>query len=579
MAMPVVFVLAALAAGSPAPVDLEADLGFGGWIVPGVWMPLRVEIGSRDALDGELVVSTGAGPRPQITWRHPVTLGPGARQRLHLDVIIDDPRDPVVVSIRNGGTVVAKAIPTGALRAAEGVVIGVTEEAAGLEIVGALPRRLRPAYLRESQLPVRWQDYEGVALVVVHDLDDAHLLPAQREALIQWVAQGGRLLVTGGESPAVSTPWLLDLLPADPGAPATPVVLRALTGSSRPVPVIEITPRRGATRVSEGGTIVSARRQYGRGAVTLWAFDPLAPAARAWATRRRLWSDLLETLPGPPVASADLGRVLPASQSLSGRAQLGVAALTALYIFAVRYAQRRWLPVRAGWLVLLVVILTFGSLMYAYAATARGSAIAATQVTVIETLPGLRTARATTYVSVANPYGGRYRLEAPREGALRPVDRIPVTYLGSSSHLAASGAGRGLVFESLQMLPHPAVARMVGREDGAGLIVHTGPGVNVSSPALFLRGRIYPLPDFREQLSLVLDPTKWEGVGSRAPDPADLRSQIRSALYARLRESMLLRDRPWFVGWVTDLRPRVTLSDASAAALQLLVVEAGTDMR
>ena len=159
--MPVVFVLAALAA--PAPVDLEAELGFGGWIVPGVWMPLRVEIGSRDALDGELVVSTGAGQRSQITWRHPVTLGPGTRQRLHLDVIIDDPRDPVQVSIRNRGVVlVQKAIPTGALRAADGVVIGVTEDAAGLEIVGALPRRLRPAYLRESQLPVRWQDYEGV---------------------------------------------------------------------------------------------------------------------------------------------------------------------------------------------------------------------------------------------------------------------------------------------------------------------------------------------------------------------------------------------------------------------------------
>lgn len=576
--MPVVFLLAGAAAGSPAPVDLEAELGFGGWIVPGVWIPLRIEVAAHSAVDGELVIRTGTAQRP-VSWRHPLRLGAGARQRLDLDVIIDDPREPVVLSVTVRADLLAeRTIPTGPLRAAEGIVIGVTDDAAGLEIVTDLPTRLRPAYLREVQLPVRWQAYEGVALVVVRDLQDSRLLPAQREALIHWVAQGGRLLVTGGESLMLQAPWLLDLLPARPGVAARKVALPGLTGSGRPVPVIEIRPRPGVGTVAESGTIAAAHWRYGRGVVTVWAFDPLTPDARAWPARRRLWSSLLEMRTQPAVASPDLGRVLPSSQGLSGRAQAGLAVLMVVYILVVRHALEHWVPARGGWLSLAAVTLIFAGVMDAFAETARGSAIAGTQVTVIETMANLGSARAATYVSVVNPYGGTFRLQAPAGALLRPLERIPVTFLNASNHLSASAVGRGLLFESLQVLPHRAVARIVEHDGGAELTVRGSMRVRVESPVLFLRGRVYLLPDFADELSVVLEPTKWEGLEARGPIPQDLRSQIRFAIYARLREADALRDRPWLLGWVSDARARVTLSDSPAvAALQLLVIEVETD--
>ena len=592
--MPVVFLLTALAHAAPAPlqkfadanvpatpgapVDLQADLGFGGWIVPGAWTPLRVDIATREAIDGELVVSTGAAAGHESLWRHPLQLGPGARQRIELDVIIGDPRRPVVLSVYQGGVLlVSTRIVTTALRVTEGVVLGLTQDAAGLEIVTGLTGGLRPAYLRESQLPRRWQDYEGVALVVVRDLIDSRLLPAQRDALIQWVGQGGRLLVTAGDSPALHLSWLRAVLPARGGVAARSLVLPRVSGTSRPVPVIEITPHPAADVMTDGGAPVSARWHYGRGIATVWAFDPFTPEARAWPARRALWASLFEMPPHPAIPSADVARVLPLSQALPGRAQLGLAVLILLYVLAVRYAQRRWAP-QSGVLGVIITALIFGTLMYAFAVSARGSAIAATQVTLIEVQGGLSSARATTYISIANAYGSTYRLMAPEGATIRPLDGTAVTYFRASNDVAAAGPVRGLIFESLQMIPQVVRARMVGHGSGTELVVQTDPGLQVTRPVVFLGGRIHGLPDFEEHLSFVLDPTKWEGVnGSEGSFRGDVRGQIRSALYARLRESEHLRERPWLIGWVSDPRARVSLSRGDAGpAMQLLVARVET---
>jgi hypothetical protein len=575
LAMPVVLLLVSLAYAAPSPLDLQAELGFGGWIVPGAWTPLRVEITTREAIDGELVVGTGAASGQQSLWRHPLQLSAGARQRIDLDVIIGDPRRPVVLSVhRRGVTLVSTRMMTTALRATEGIVIALTDDAAGLEVVASLPRGLRPAYLREAQLPRRWQDYEGVALVVVRDLIDNRLLPAQREALIHWVGQGGRVLVTGGDAQAMRLSWLRDILPAHASGTTRSAVLRTISGTGRPVPILQITPRPTAEVIRDGGMIVSARWYYGRGVTTVWAFDPFVPEARAWPTRRRLWSSVLEIQPRPAASSADVGRVLPISQSLPGRAQGGLALLTVLYVLAVRYAQRRWVP-RTGWLGMIAITLVFGSLMYAFAVNARATAVAATQVTVIETLADRIFARAATYVSVANPYGSPYRLRAPEGATLRSLDGVAAIYFRGSNDVAAASSARGLIFESLQIVPQAVRARIVERGGGAELVVRTHPGMSISSPVVFLRGRIHNLPDFTESLSFALDPTKWEGVDGRSGQiRGEIRGQIRSALYARLREMEHLRERPWLIGWVSDSRASVSLSRGHAGpAWQLLVAE------
>src|SRR5207249_10403094 len=57
-----------------------------------------------------------------------------------------------------------------------------------------------------------------VRLLVIRDFNERAISPAHRRGLEQWRAEGGRRLVPGG-APLVTlqAPWLLRMLPADPG--------------------------------------------------------------------------------------------------------------------------------------------------------------------------------------------------------------------------------------------------------------------------------------------------------------------------------------------------------------------------
>src|SRR3989337_2790846 len=77
-------------------------------------------------------------------------------------------------------------------RLVDGVVLAVNRRPVGLQQILGESGRIRVAYVTADDLPARWQLYEGVAAVVVRDLDDRRLIPAQVEALAGGGAARGR---------------------------------------------------------------------------------------------------------------------------------------------------------------------------------------------------------------------------------------------------------------------------------------------------------------------------------------------------------------------------------------------------
>lgn len=585
-AVPLVLILtlygvAAPAVSAPPAVRLDADVGVAGWVVPGVWVPLRIDVGAVTPFEGDVIAEVPVGVRGTTvaSYRHPVRLGAGASQRVHIDVIIDDPRRPVVVRAVSGGQELSRrSFPVGTARAVEGIVAALTRDAAGLEFLADRPRKIRPAYIREDHLPLRWQGYGGVEVLVVRDLDERRVLPAQQQALIEWVNQGGSLLVTGAEQLALlQAPWLLALLPATPTGSIRTLSSAAVSEAATPVAVAVVTPRRGATVRTEDGTPVVLWWRRGRGSVTVWTFDAFAPAARAWPGRTALWWQVLDAVRVTPVAAADLAAALPSAQPLSGRAQAVLALLAVVYIVSVRRVLRAVGARRAGWIGAVGLAAIFGLVLYGVAIATRGSTLSSAQLSIVEVIPDVGMARVTTYVSVISPYGGQFRLQAPEGGTIRAMGSASVTY-GDDAGLAEghSPAG-GLAFEVTQMLPLPA--RGVLRDDTITpeVDIDNRSGVAVRAPAVYFDDRLYPLPDFNTTFAASLDPAKWESVPPGMSAATDWRTQARHAVYARLRKAATdasgMPHQAWLVGEVTDGRLAAHLIDARAEpSLRLLLV-------
>jgi|GEM_PF-5307648 len=545
--MSLVLLTAGPVVGAPS-IELEAELGLGGWVVPGRFAPLRVEIVATSEVRGVLeVIVPGAGGG-SITHTHALQLGAGTRQQIAFDVTVVDPRRPVTLLVRSDGeTIARRELAFGAARAAEGVVVALTPERAGLEFLAAAGGRRRAAYLGETTLPSRWQSYDAADLVVLHGVPLRALLPAQQEALSGWVAQGGRLLVIASAGLPVPA-WLDPLLPAR----VSSTVVRV---PGIPVALARLIPEAGAGITGGADLPRAVRGRFGRGVVEIWAFDPFSAGGRAWPERLRLWLALLSTPRPEPAAPPALADELPKTRPLPGSVQVILAALSIAYIVTVRVVLRRWGTRRAGWLLVPLVAGAFATALYAFASGARGAARAIAQVSVMEALPGAQRARVTTFVSFITPYGGSVTARLPPDGAVRLLGEGRLI-LDEGAHAVTGSARSGMAaLQITQIVDLDLRASVVDAEEALHLVL-SGSGPPPLDGVLYRRRQIYRLGPGRLLPRTTLDAARWVALDRPGVLGIDLTARASELLLARLE------DRPeemWLVGRFPEERTALRL--------------------
>lgn len=545
-------------AGTAAPsVRIAVEVGFSGWIVPGVWIPIRVDVSSDQPLEGSLQVEIGPA-----RYQRALAVPAGTPYRTTFHAVIPDPRRSLSVTIRDSTeSVVARhTVPVPRERIVSGVVVAVSTDAAGLEFLAGGTRRRAGAYLTERDLPDHWGAYEGVDLVVLRDVDERATTERQRRALREWVAQGGRLVVTGERLLRQRFSWLTDLLPAEVMAAPAIVPANTLPGLG-PQSVAVLRPRSGAVRQPSTGTPLVVSAPYGRGLVTIWAFDAFSPSVRAWSGRAALWRQVVPPARLQPLAHPGLIDVIPTARALSGLAQLQIIMLVVAYVLFVRLALRRFTPRPGGWLVLTAVVAVFTLALYATATHARRAASALVQVSVVEATRAANLARVTAYVAVLAPYGGPYVLAAPEEMLLRPLTAAAFTSSPDGA-LRGDAAPGVMLFEVVGMVPMPIAGAAVSTPSGIDLTVDNQTTLTLSAPSAYLNGQTHALPDIAGRASVTLGPGEWMPVDRNAAT-GDFARDVRAWIAARLdgytAPAIIGYKTLWLLGEVRDPRLAVHL--------------------
>jgi hypothetical protein len=517
---------AAAAAGST--LDIRATLGIGGWVAPGEVTPLRVDIRSPSAVTGMLQVEVPSGIRGSLVTTHllPLRLSAGGRQQAYIDLVVRDPRRPITIVVRDGrGERFSLVLPVGPGRIVEGIVAALTREAAGLEFVAGAEGKRRPAYITEDDLPVRWQAYDSIDLLIMRDLDPRGVLPAQARALVEWVSQGGRLLVVAPQRLNLAeASWLGDLLP--PGG----------------------------------------HRVYGRGVVAVAGEDLFAPARREQGELRAQVRAILDYPGAFSVADVALADPLPSTRPLPGRTQIGLAILSVLYIAAVRLVLRRFGAARGGWLVIAALIALSTAGLYAVASGARTAATSLAQLSVVEMLGTLDVARATTYASIIAPYGGRFAVSMPEGETARALTDAAVTYDDGKREIRGAAADGQLTVVARQIVP----LRLRVRQPAPGLLA-VDQIVPPLDGAVLYRGRqLYRLPQVAAGM-IRIDPARWEPVDRQGTLGTDTAGRAMDLLFRQLDR---IGGATWLVGRIADDRIGLRTSRGTGAdTIDLVVME------
>lgn len=552
-------------------IQLEAQVGWSGWVPLSAWMPLRVDLSSTESLDAAVVVDVPLPGRDGVmSFRRPVRLGPVEQHRITMDILMPDTRRATTVRLVSGTRELARTeLRVAPARVVEGVVLALTHDTAGLEFLTAFPQKLRPAYLTETDLPARWQDYDGVALLAIRDLDARVVSQAQQRAMETWVAQGGRLVVTGGERlVSLRAPWLLNMLPAIPAGLTRVSGAELPRGVRGPILAASLTPKPGASQRSP----LIARWRWGAGAVTMWGFDAFAPEWRAWPGGAAEWGEALNAPVWPAVASRDLAAALPAGRPLPGGLQMGLAVLSLAYVVVARAALFRAGRVRSGWLAVPVVASLFALVTYGFALQARRAGTAVVQAAVVEGIPGTGAARVSSVVSLISPYGGTFRLEAPVEATVQPIEPAPLTFDGSGT-ISGSAPKTGLKFEVRQVAALAVEGRVDAGPEGLRLTISNRSGLQISGAMVFRGGQRYRLPRIGAQLSALLDPAGWEAAIRQPVPPPDTGDRLIEEVLARLQRRQSSPDvAAWLVGRIQDERLAVRGRPMQVESHQVLVL-------
>lgn len=291
------------------------DWGLGGAVKSGMWSPLYVELQSKgEDFEGLLEVEAESGQQVLPLFVKPILLvqdtpvrhwlyfrAPATtfrRSDCRLTWRVRDRRGRVVFRSRwerqnvlpSGDSVVAAVrVPDIAATGLGGLVDQESEI------------RTNVLLLSPTWLPDRTVGYAGAdALVWVNPEPSKLVSVAQREAITEYVRQGGHLvLATGAGWQALTQSFLSALLPAQPVGSRVAAELPALTalglpeGMRKSIVLLDLTEPHGEVLMRHGDWPIIVRGRAGAGRVTLIGFDPTKNPFAAMQGRKEFWADLL----------------------------------------------------------------------------------------------------------------------------------------------------------------------------------------------------------------------------------------------------------------------------------------------
>ena len=349
-------------------------------------------------------------------------------------------------------------------------VVGV---ATGERSFGASAPRDRATKIRfhnnitQWDLPERWFGYDLADAVAVAGLPENGITTAQREALRQYVAAGGILVLSPGDT----ADWLLDDT-FDPLNPAEVIGRRMLEdlapltdvfgpwpGAPARIPMWEVRPLRGDVLLQAGQSPLAAAAPYGAGEVLFVALDLTHKDIQSWHGLGLFYRRLLSRRdPLNRVGQTQLRTAAPdllmglVGARVAGTWLIGLLLATnlALVIGALAWMRRRG-RVELGFLIACAVAPVF-----ALGACELGRALGGVSETTVGVIAvarstaGSTAARVTSLAGVVSPGGVECDMRVPYDAtaAFWPVQ--PEAYV--SGDLPMEGAPVSFTDEDVKML-------------------------------------------------------------------------------------------------------------------------------
>ena len=431
-----------------------------------IWLYGRIE---RGETDGGVVTFSGRGIQTQI---------------FKFSLNSPDDQTPIALTISDSDERLAFTASLPAIRQREEIfiskrngqnVVGVPGYNAGSSQVNTPNFALNGVRAVETLgaghewVPTRWVGLDSVDLVILHDFPHSSLAPEQLDALRDYAASGGTILILGGANwQRLAQSPLRELWPLQPESSQTASQAQTAQIVRTYIKKVKESGDRlgGAPVVLASGQLsplaqplsgklppsLASWRSFGAGRVLWLAFDPTRPPFVGWSGQNLLWADIfkgrsqatrlqdvdpqlatfasgvnyqqpnyyagMDANTGGNSASALASRLrleMVRSPQLKTPPSSSIAWFLALYVFflvPVNYVILRSMDKREwAWLTVPLIVIIFSVLSFVAALRIKGTEVRQRQVNMVFGSNGSSRARADTLLWLFSPRKTSYAID------------------------------------------------------------------------------------------------------------------------------------------------------------------------
>jgi len=367
--------------------SMDYSIGFNGYFQLNTWTPLSVVLDNRGrATTGrlEVVVTSGSEYHEDVNrtiYTAKVDLPQNSKNRYAFTILIKSYTHDLIIRLRQEENLIfARSIDLRTYFTEKEFAV-VADNFVAPDILSVLPDHLYPVNVRPNFLPETWYGYDSVKLLILQADTIRQLRDRQFQALIQWLKQGGYLIVgTGLNYGSLGDKRLQDILPLRIAGHQQLLELKSLgafcgreLSGTEPFLVLNTRIDNSKILLKENDIPIITRKNLEFGQIIFLSFDYNTPPFSRWEGRRLLWHKILSLQPKNDRPIIELDDQLVVNSMLAG-IPLKFPGYRLIVIFVAAYLICLWFllkkikkPGQGRWqtsLYLLVMIAVFTLIGY-----------------------------------------------------------------------------------------------------------------------------------------------------------------------------------------------------------------------
>jgi len=528
-----------LSAQAQSGITITAQAGLNGFCKADEWLPVhvtventgvdlnaRVQTSYKNSLDGQTINGTD------------ISLPSTSRKEFFLYVMPQGLMRNFTVSVLDGKKVLAKTNLNINCASDPTMLFGILADNPStytmLNNVRPLTGATRTVQLNISSLPDRAQGWGMLDALIISNVDTGTLTPAQKKALELWLANGGKLFVTGGIQWQTTAAGLSDFLPIKLTSTQNVTGLSSLSAyvtDSNPLESEAILAT-GATEigsnilVEQNGVPLLIEKQIGYGKVYFFAADPGLQPLNDWLGMQNIYEHLLAFKSPKPSWAIGAWDPYQASAALSTLPELALPSFVyiccwlGLYITIIGpinyFVLRRMKRTELAWVTVPVLVVIFTSLAYFSGYLYRGTRPILNRIMLAQAWQGVDQAQTTALVGLYSPNRTTYNVESQDQFLMFPYPDVNGNLQGSNNWLSLKN-------DTGNTLPDVRVEiggmQSIGMEGSlSALSIQHDLTLTLTNDIPVLKGSVINTSKYTIKDAVLVTSSQWKTIGDLAPN-------------------------------------------------------------